>query len=104
MSPKKHSLLKQIDAHPATDFQKKVWRALLDIPQGETWSYGKLATYISHPKAVRAVGTAVGANPFAPAVPCHRVIRSDGTIGKYSGKGGTEGKRKLLRSEGCDDV
>ena len=73
---------------------------MLDIQRGEVWSYGKLAKYIHHPKAVRAVGTAVGANPFAPAVPCHRVVRSDGSIGKYSGKGGTEGKRKLLRSEG----
>jgi len=101
MTPTKQSLTKQIDAHPATDFQKNVWRALLDIPRGEVWSYGKLAKYIRHPKAVRAVGTAVGANPFAPLVPCHRVIRSDGTIGMYSGKGGTEGKRKLLMSEGC---
>lgn len=100
MNSTKQLLTKQIDAHPATTFQKKVWRALLDIPRGEVWSYGKLARYIHYPKAVRAVGTAVGANPFAPAVPCHRVIRSDGTIGKYSGKGGTEGKRKLLRSEG----
>jgi O-6-methylguanine DNA methyltransferase len=101
MKPTKQSLLKKIDTHPATNFQKKVWRALLDIPRGEVWSYGKLAKYIHHPKAVRAVGTAVGANPFAPLAPCHRVVRSDGTIGKYSGKGGTEGKRKLLRSEGC---
>lgn len=100
MTPTKQSLLKQIDAHPATDFQKKVWRVLLDIPRGEVWSYGKLAKYIHYPKAVRAVGTAVGANPFAPAVPCHRVVRSDGTIGMYSGKGGTEGKRKLLEGEG----
>ena len=100
MTPTKQPLLKQIDEHPATDFQKNVWRALLDIPRGEVWSYGKLAKYIHHPRAVRAVGTAVGANPFAPAVPCHRIIRSDGTIGKYSGKGGTEGKRKLLRCEG----
>ncbi|MEI7653542.1 MAG: MGMT family protein [bacterium] len=96
------SLAKQIHDSKATDFQKSVWLALLQIPRGSVVSYGEIARRIGRPKAVRAVGTAVGSNPFAPAVPCHRVIRSDGKIGKYSGTGGTEGKRKLLKVEGVN--
>lgn len=96
------SLIKQIDKADATEFQKSVWRALLAIPCGKVVTYADIAKQIGRPKAVRAVGTAVGANPFAPAVPCHRVIRSDGKIGKYSGAGGTEGKRRLLRAEGVE--
>jgi O-6-methylguanine DNA methyltransferase len=95
-------LIKKIELAKATNFQKKVWKALLDIPRGEVWTYAKLATFIGHPKAVRAVGTALGANPFAPEVPCHRVIRSDGTIGAYSGRGGRARKRALLAQEGVD--
>lgn len=96
------SLKSQIQHAKATDFQKLVWLALLQIPCGTVVSYSEVAKRIGHPKAVRAVGTAVGKNPFAPAVPCHRVIRSDGKIGAYSGIGGTKGKRKLLRAEGVE--
>ena len=93
-------LISQIKQAKATDFQKTVWLALLQIPFGTVVSYAEIAKRIGRPRAVRAVGTAVGQNPFAPAVPCHRVIRSDGTIGAYSGAGGREKKRNLLLNEG----
>ncbi len=93
-------LLKNIDAAEATRFQKRVWAALCKIPKGTTVTYAELARKIGKPKAVRAVANAVGANPFAPTVPCHRVVRSDGKLGGYSGKGGIKTKIKLLKSEG----
>ncbi|MEO7597137.1 MAG: MGMT family protein [Candidatus Paceibacterota bacterium] len=83
-----------------TDFQKKVWQALTTIPKGKTITYKELAIKIHRPLAIRAVANAVGANPCAPLIPCHRVIRSDGTLGGYSGKGGTKTKRKLIEKEG----
>ena len=82
-----------------TPFQKKVWRAISAIPKGETVTYKELAKKIGRPKAVRAVGNAVGANPCAPFIPCHRVIRSDGRLGGYSGRGGIKAKRALLAKE-----
>ena len=94
------TLLKKIDAAKATPFQKKVWAALCNIPKGTTVTYAQLARKIGKPKAVRAVGNAVGKNPFAPTVPCHRVLRSDGALGGYSGKGGVATKKKLLKAEG----
>lgn len=94
------SFTAKISASDGTPFQKKVWAALCKIPKGKTVSYAQLARMIGKPKAVRAVGSAVGANPFAPQVPCHRVIRSDGKLGGYSGKGGVTTKKKLLRTEG----
>ncbi len=81
-----------------TDFQKKVWRALQDIPFGEVRSYGDIAKAIGQPKAARAVGGACGKNPIPVLVPCHRVIASDGTLGGYTGD--MEMKRRLLRLEG----
>lgn len=83
-----------------TAFQKKVWHALCKVPKGTVVTYAQLAKSIGKPKAVRAVANAVGANPFAPDVPCHRVIRTDGTLGGYSGKGGIVTKKKLLEKEG----
>jgi methylated-DNA-[protein]-cysteine S-methyltransferase len=80
-----------------TPFQRKVWRALLDIPYGETRSYAQIAAAIGSPKAVRAVGAANGANPVAIIVPCHRVIASSGGLGGYSA--GLDCKRKLLALE-----
>ena len=80
-----------------TDFQRSVWRALRDIPAGETRSYGQLATAIGAPKAVRAVGLANGANPVGVIVPCHRVIGANGTLTGYAG--GLERKRWLLAHE-----
>ena len=81
-----------------TAFQEAVWRELRKIPPGETRSYAEIAAAIGQPKAVRAVGTANGDNHVAVLIPCHRVIRSDGTLGGYAG--GLERKRKLLEAEG----
>lgn len=90
---------RKIDKLPATDFQKRVWKALLKIPRGEVRTYEWIAREIGHPKAIRAVGNAVGKNPLAPEVPCHRVIRKDGSLGGYSGPGGVRRKKRLLRWE-----
>ncbi len=86
-----------------TKFQKKVWAALLKIPKGKTITYTELARKIGRPRAIRAVANAVGANPCAPEIPCHRVVRSDGSLGGYSGKGGIKTKRALLVKEGAID-
>lgn len=83
-----------------TLFAMNVWNALRKIPWGETRSYGQLAAAIGNPKAGRAVGAACGANPLPLVIPCHRVVNADGTIGGYSGGGGTDFKRGLLRLEG----
>lgn len=81
-----------------TDFQQKVWNALLKIPSGATTTYAEIADMIGKPKAVRAVGTAIGKNPIAYLVPCHRVLRADGGIGGY--RWGKEMKQRILASEG----
>lgn len=86
----------ELDAE-GPDFNKLVWKALLDIPFGRTTSYGALAKTIGHPHAARAVGAANGANPIALVVPCHRVIGSDGSLTGYGG--GLPLKRKLLEHE-----
>ena len=83
-----------------TDFQIKVWNAISKIPKGKVKTYKELARSIRKPKASRAVANACGKNPFPIKIPCHRVIRSDGRLGGYSGNGGIKTKRKLLRSEG----
>jgi O-6-methylguanine DNA methyltransferase len=80
-----------------TDFQLKCWRALLDIPYGETRSYRDLAQAIGHPNAFRAVGMSNNRNPVAIVVPCHRVIAADGSLCGYGG--GLDIKRKLLDLE-----
>jgi methylated-DNA-[protein]-cysteine S-methyltransferase len=80
-----------------TEFQRRVWLALADIPYGETISYGELARTVGHPNAYRAVGSANGANPLAIILPCHRVIASDGSLGGYGG--GLATKRTLLDLE-----
>lgn len=82
-----------------TAFQEAVWKELRKIPVGETRSYADIAAAVGQPNAVRAVGTANGSNPVAVLVPCHRVIRSDGTLGGYAG--GLERKKKLLEAEGA---
>jgi AraC family transcriptional regulator of adaptative response/methylated-DNA-[protein]-cysteine methyltransferase len=81
-----------------TAFQEAVWRELRKIPPGETRSYADIAAAIGKPKAVRAVGTANGDNHICVLIPCHRVIRSDGSLGGYGG--GIERKKMLLASEG----
>ncbi len=83
-----------------TSFQKKVWMELQNIPKGKVITYKELAKKIGKPKAIRAVANAVGANPCAPEIPCHRVVRSDGSLGGYSGKGGIKTKKLLLSKEG----
>ena len=83
-----------------TKFQLKVWKYLKTIPKGELRTYSQVAIAINKPKAVRAVANAIGKNPYAPKIPCHRVIRTDGSLGGYSGKGGINTKRKLLKLEG----
>ena len=83
----------------ATVFQRRVWGALRLIPRGRVTTYGEIARYLGT-RAVRAVGTAVGKNPDAPAVPCHRVVRADGEVGAYSGDGGSSTKIALLVAEG----
>ena len=83
-----------------TKFQLKVWAYLRKIPRGSVKTYSQVAKAIGNPLAVRAVANAVGKNPYAPKIPCHRVIKSDGSLGGYSGKGGIKTKRKLLKKEG----
>ena len=94
--------LEVLDAIPVelngTPFQKQVWQALRRIPSGTTISYAELARRIGNASAIRAVGTANGANPVALIVPCHRVIGSDGTLTGYGG--GLDRKRWLLTHEG----
>jgi len=82
-----------------TKFQLKVWKYLISIPKGSVKTYKQVAIAIKRPKSARAVANACAKNPYAPKIPCHRVIRSDGGLGGYSGKGGARQKLKLLRSE-----
>ena len=92
------------EAHPdipldirGTAFQAKVWETLRRIPRGETRSYAQIAQAMKQPKAVRAVARAIARNPVAVIVPCHRVVRSDGSLGGY--RWGLKRKEELLRSE-----
>lgn len=80
-----------------TEFQLSIWLALQKIPAGKTTTYAQIAEVIGRPKAVRAVGTAIGANPIAYLIPCHRVIRTDGTLGGF--RWGMECKKKMLAYE-----
>ena len=81
-----------------TDFQKQVWREISNIPYSKLISYGEIAERVGCPKAVRAVGNAVGANPLGLIVPCHRVVHKDGSLGGFGG--GLPHKRQLLAWEG----
>ena len=83
-----------------TRFQVKIWRYLKKIPVGKTRTYSQVAKAIGKPLAVRAVASAIAKNPYPPQIPCHRVIRSNGSLGGYSGKGGLKTKKKLLKKEG----
>ena len=83
-----------------SEFQVKVWAYLRKIPRGSVKTYSQVAKGIRKPLALRAVANAIGKNPYAPKIPCHRVIRSDGSLGGYSGKGGVKMKRFLLKKEG----
>ena len=83
-----------------TEFQIKVWKEIIKIPRGSIKTYKEIACDLNKPRSARAVANACGKNPHVPIIPCHRVIRSDGYLGGYSGKGGIEMKKKLLISEG----
>jgi methylated-DNA-[protein]-cysteine S-methyltransferase len=88
-----------LDWRLARGFQGKALHAIADIPYGETRSYAQIAADAGNPRAFRAAGTACGANPLPPIVPCHRVIQSGGAIGNYGG--GPEMKEALLKLEGA---
>jgi len=91
----------RFDLRGLTEFERATLLKASEIPRGEVRPYGWIAAEIGRPKAVRAVGTALGHNPVPLIVPCHRVVRSDGTIGQYS-LGGPENKRTILEAEGLD--
>ena len=82
-----------------TKFQLAVWKEIPKITPGNTKTYSELANILGKPKSARAVANACGKNPYPGPIPCHRVIRSDGSLGGYSGAGGIETKRKLLLNE-----
>jgi len=82
-----------------TKFQVKVWSYIKTIPKGKVKTYKQVAIGINRPKSARAVANACGKNPYAPKVPCHRVVRTDGGLGGYSAKGGIKKKIKLLKAE-----
>lgn len=99
----KLSLHQRIDAHPdLTAFMRVVYHVVATIPRGSTMTYAQVARAVGNPLAVRAVGNALNANPLAPEVPCHRVVRSDGTAGGYAM--GRQRKQRLLREEGARDA
>ena len=83
-----------------TKFQLKVWKYLKTIPKGKVKTYKQVAIGIKSPKSARAVANACAKNPYAPKIPCHRVIRSDGSLGGFSATGGIKAKKKLLKKEG----
>jgi len=93
----KPSILKVMNEYPP--FYRKVWFECSRIPEGKTITYGELAKRIGHPGAARAVGQALARNPFAPVVPCHRVIGADGKMTGYSAKGGIKKKLEMLKKE-----
>lgn len=93
---------KIIDAmRPYPIFYQAVWKACVEIPRGQVRTYGWIARRIGKPGSARAVGRALGKNPFAPTVPCHRVVGADGRLTGYSGAGGVAQKRLMLLSEGA---
>jgi methylated-DNA-[protein]-cysteine S-methyltransferase len=88
-----------LDPPEGSEFQKRVWQALKNIPFGQTDTYAQIAQKIGHPNAVRAVGAAIGRNPISLIVPCHRVIGNSGLLTGYAG--GVDRKRWLLEHEGA---
>ena len=82
-----------------TKFQIKVWKFLIKIPKGKVKTYKQVAIGINRPKSARAVANACGKNPYPIVIPCHRVVKSDGSVGGYSGIGGIKKKKELLDQE-----
>lgn len=95
--PMMKTTLPPLDLDAGTDFERKVWKALLEIPFGKSSYYGAIAARIGKPKASRAVGRAIGNNPIFILVPCHRVIGKDQSLTGYAG--GLSLKKKLLQHE-----
>jgi len=91
-----------LDLSAATPFQRAIWQAAQEIPYGQTRSYGWLAARVGKPRAARAVGQAMAANPWSIIVPCHRVVASNGGLGGYGG--GLDMKERLLLLEGAINV
>ena len=92
----KNNIFKDIKG---TDFQVSVWKEIAKIPYGEIRTYKDIANAIGKPNSSRAVANACGKNPYPLIIPCHRVIRTDGNLGGYSGVGGLKTKKKLLEQE-----
>ena len=92
----------ELDMEGGTPFQRAVWTALQSIPRGQVFTYGQVASLIGRPSAARAVGQAVGANPWGIIVPCHRVVGGDGSLTGFGG--GLALKERLLMIEGRDDA
>ncbi len=97
----KKEAIDKLNKYNLTKFQKEVLIATLSIKRGETRTYKDIAKQIGHKNAYRAVGTALKKNPLAPKIPCHRVIKSDGSYGNYSAMGGTKKKIAMLKAEGA---
>ncbi len=89
-----------LDTHDLAPFDRHVYEAARKIPPGTTITYGELAHRIGEPHAAQAVGQALGRNPFAPVVPCHRIVAADGKMHGFSATGGTTTKLRLLTIEG----
>ena len=83
-----------------TKLQHLVWNRIAKIPKGKILTYQELANEIGYPDSVRAVASACGKNPYAPEIPCHRVVRKDGSLGGYSANGGINKKKEMLEKEG----
>lgn len=93
------SLVVKMKTYPA--FYQAVWKACAEIPRGQVRTYGWIARRIGRPKAARAVGQALGKNPFSPLIPCHRVVGADGKLTGFSAAGGVARKRRMLLKEGA---
>ncbi len=95
----RREIIKRLKAEGLTIFQTRVLLATYSIPKGKTITYKELAKKAGHPRAYRAVGSVMRINPLAPIIPCHRVVKSDGSIGNYSAPGGAGKKLLMLKSE-----
>ena len=94
------NIIKELDSYKITEFQRRVLLATLTVKRGETRTYKEIARQIGNKNAYRAVGTALKKNPLPVSIPCHRIVKSDGSIGNYSG-GGKARKIALLKAEGA---